>query len=54
MDLLGRSLSYLLIPLFFVGMAGSLAVVAVTIVHDFREVLTKDESVPDLETNTTP
>jgi hypothetical protein len=46
MDLLARSLSYLLIPLFFVGMLGSLAVVAVTIVQDFHEVLSKDEAVP--------
>jgi len=54
MDFLARSLSHLLVPLFFVGMVGSLAVVAVTIVQDFHEVLSKDEAVPDLETNTTP
>jgi len=54
MDFVARTLSYLLVPCFFLGMAGSLAVVAVTIVHDFREVLSKDEAVPDPETTTTP
>jgi len=45
MDIIGRTVSYLLTPCFFVGMAGSFVVVAVTIVRDFREVLTKDEGV---------
>ncbi len=49
MDLIARALSYVLIPCFLVGMGGSLVVVAVTIVHDFREVLSEDEAVPGPE-----
>jgi hypothetical protein len=43
MDTLARMLSTVLVPLFFVGMVGSLLVVIFTIGRDLRQVLTKDE-----------
>ncbi|MDQ6734448.1 MAG: hypothetical protein M3Z35_10125 [Nitrospirota bacterium] len=43
MDTLAHMLSKVLVPLFFVGMVGSLFVVLFTVVRDLRQVLTKDE-----------
>ncbi|MCU1224970.1 MAG: hypothetical protein JWQ42_3063 [Edaphobacter sp.] len=48
MDTLAHLLSEVLVPLFFVGMVGSVLVVIFTIVRDLREVLTTDEDSPDL------
>jgi hypothetical protein len=43
MDTLARMLAKVLVPLFFVGMVGSILVVIFTVVRDLRQVLTKDE-----------
>jgi hypothetical protein len=44
MDALAHTLAKVLVPLFFIGMAGSLLVVVLTVVRDLRQVLsTKDE-----------
>jgi hypothetical protein len=48
MDTLAHLLSEILVPLFFVGMVGSILVVIFTIVRDLREALTTDEDAPDL------
>ena len=50
METLTHILSVVLVPLFFVGMVGSLLVVISTIVGDLHEVLTTDEDTdsPDL------
>ena len=50
METLAHILSVVLVPLFFVGMVGSLLVVISTIVGDLHEVLTADEDTdsPDL------
>jgi hypothetical protein len=36
-------LSHILVPLFFLGMAGSMLVVLVTVIRDLQEVFTDDE-----------
>ena len=43
MDHIARLLSIILVPLFFIGMAGSMLVVLVTIIRDLQEVFTSDE-----------
>ena len=43
MDMMARILSKLLVPLFFVGMAGSAFVVVFTFIRDLRQVLPKDD-----------
>jgi hypothetical protein len=43
MDALVRILASVLVPLFFVGMVGSLLVVIFTVVRDLQEVFTSDE-----------
>ena len=44
MNALAHILSKVLVPLFFIGMAGSLLVVVFTVVRDLRQVLSdKDE-----------
>ena len=43
MDMLANMLSEVLVPLFFVGMVGSMLVVIFTVVRDLRQVLTSDE-----------
>ena len=43
MDHLIRLLAAVLVPLFFIGMAGSMLVVLVTVVRDLQEVFTSDE-----------
>ena len=50
MDTVALILSALLVPLFFVGMVGSIIVVIFTILGDLRLVLTTDEATdgPDL------
>lgn len=49
MDTLAKALSVVLVPLFFVGMAGSLFVVIFTVVRDLREVLTTDEDTDNTD-----
>jgi hypothetical protein len=44
MDTLAYVLSATLVPLFFVGMIGSVAVVVVTVIRDLGQVLTSDEA----------
>ena len=39
MDMLAQILSKVLVPLFFVGMAGSVLVVIFTVIRDLRQVL---------------
>ncbi len=41
--MLAHMLSAVLVPLFFVGMVGSIIVVVLTIIGDLRRVLTRDE-----------
>ncbi len=36
-DLIVRGLSYLLVPMFMVGMLGSAVVVIITVVHDLND-----------------
>lgn len=50
MNALVQLLSKVLVPLFFIGMAGSLLVVIFTVVRDLRQVLSKKDEVggPDL------
>lgn len=43
MDHLARLLATILVPLFFIGMAGSMLVVIVTVIRDLQEVFTSDE-----------
>jgi hypothetical protein len=43
MDHLVHLLAAILVPLFFVGMAGSMLVVLVTVIRDLREIFTSDE-----------
>lgn len=43
MDHFIRMLSEILVPLFFLGMAGSLLVVMMTVVRDLGEIFTSDE-----------
>ena len=43
MDHIVRLLATILVPLFFIGMAGSMLVVLVTIIRDLQEVFTSDE-----------
>ena len=43
MDHLLRLLAAVLVPLFFIGMAGSLLVVLFTVIRDLQEVFTSDE-----------
>jgi hypothetical protein len=43
MDHLIQLLSSILVPLFFVGIAGSLLVVIVTTLRDLHEIFTKEE-----------
>jgi hypothetical protein len=47
MDVLLSTFASLLVPLFFIGMVGSLLVVIVTIIRDLQEVFTSDEE-PDV------
>ena len=42
MDRLMHLLAAILVPLFFIGMAGSLLVVLVTVIRDLQEVFTED------------
>lgn len=44
MEHLIRLLAALLVPLFFLGMAGSMLVVLFTVVRDLQEVFTSDEA----------
>jgi len=43
MDHAMRLLSSILVPLFFIGIAGSLLVVLFTILRDMQEIFTSDE-----------
>ena len=43
MDALAQILAKILVPLFFIGMAGSLLVVIFTVVRDLRQVLSKKD-----------
>lgn len=43
MDAIARLLAAVLVPLFFLGMIGSLLVVLVTVIRDLRETVTSDE-----------
>jgi hypothetical protein len=43
MDHLVHLLAAILVPLFFVGMAGSMLVVLVTVIRDLQEIFTSDE-----------
>jgi hypothetical protein len=43
MDALAQILAKILVPLFFIGMAGSLLVVIFTVVRDLRQVLSKED-----------
>jgi hypothetical protein len=45
MNALVHLLSKVLVPLFFIGMAGSLLVVIFTVVRDLRQVLSKKDEV---------
>jgi hypothetical protein len=47
MDVLLHIFASLLVPLFFIGMVGSLLVVIFTIIRDLQEVFTSDEE-PDV------
>ena len=42
MNFLAHGLAKILVPLFFLGMIGSLCVVLLTVVRDLRQVLPKD------------
>ncbi len=44
MDMLAQMLSKVLVPLFFVGMTGSVFVVIFTLIRDLRQVLPKDDA----------
>ena len=44
LDLLIRALSYVLVPMFLVGMAGSAVVVAITLAKDLHDFLSDDGS----------
>jgi hypothetical protein len=50
MNELAHILSKVLVPLFFIGMAGSLLVVILTVVRDLRQVLSNKDELggPDL------
>jgi hypothetical protein len=43
MNALAQMLSKVLVPLFFIGMAGSFLVVIFTVVRDLRQVLSKKD-----------
>jgi hypothetical protein len=43
MDHLLRLLNAVLVPLFFIGMAGSMLVVLFTVLRDLQEIFTSDE-----------
>jgi hypothetical protein len=43
MDHLIHLLAVVLVQLFFIGMAGSMLVVLVTVIHDLKEIFTTDE-----------
>jgi hypothetical protein len=43
MDHLARLLAIIFVPMFFIGMAGSMLVVIVTVIRDLKEVFTSDE-----------
>jgi hypothetical protein len=45
MNALAQILAKVLVPLFFVGMAGSLFVVIFTVVRDLRQVLSKKDEL---------
>jgi hypothetical protein len=47
MDAIIRIFAAVLVPLFFIGMVGSLLVVIFTVARDLQEVFTSDEE-PDL------
>jgi hypothetical protein len=44
MDALIPVLSAILVPLFFIGMIGSLLVVLLTIIRDLQEIFTSDDA----------
>jgi hypothetical protein len=46
MDHLLHLLAKILVPLFFLGMAGSMLVVLVTVIYDLQEIFTSDEERP--------
>ena len=49
-DFLIRGLARVLVPLFFLGMAGSLGVIAISFVQDLAELFGEDEPhVPETE-----
>jgi hypothetical protein len=50
MNALAHILSRILVPLFFVGMGGSVLVVIFTVIRDLRQVLSKKDELggPDL------
>jgi hypothetical protein len=45
MNALAHILAKVLVPLFFIGMAGSLLVVILTIVRDLRQVVSKKDEL---------
>ncbi len=49
LDLIIRAVAHLLIPLFFVGMAGSTIVVAVTFLHDIFEFFEEEPPIPETD-----
>lgn len=50
MHAIGKTLIDVIVVMFFVGMAGSLVVVLISFVEDFRELFGDDESVPEITT----
>jgi hypothetical protein len=50
MNALAHTLSKILVPLFFIGMVGSVLVVIFTVIRDLRQVFVKDDkySGPEL------
>jgi len=53
MNALSTSLIHLLTTVFFIGMAGSVIVIVVSFVEDFRELFASDESHLESPKNTT-
>jgi hypothetical protein len=49
---IGKFLIDVVVVMFFVGMAGSAVVVAITFVDDFRELFGPDEPTPEPPTST--
>ena len=49
LEIVIHAFSVLLVPTFFVGMAGSSLVVLITIVHDVRDFFASDEGLASAE-----